>query len=166
MEVVGGVVAPEDLVNAGDGVSSDHLPLAAVAAHVRPPGGVDLLARGSAELHEGHAIAAPQQLGVALGFNDGVIVEDRAYNRGRGADAVTGASGESEGNGFIGFDHAVRRRIHHDGSGGGSSGEGGCFGGGCCRNAGVIGSQRCSAAHCVVDRESGGNSPASEEGIN
>ena len=77
MEEVGGVVAPEDLVNAGDRFSGDHLPLAAVAAHVRPPRGTDRLARSGAELHEGHAIAALQQLGVALIFDGGVIISRR-----------------------------------------------------------------------------------------
>ena len=60
-----GVVAPEDLVDAGDGVSGHHLPLAAIAAHVCPPGGVDLLADAT-DFHEGHAIAALKKLGVAL----------------------------------------------------------------------------------------------------
>ena len=81
VEVVGGVVAPEDLVNAGDRFSGDHLPLAAVAAHVRPPRGTDRLARSGAELHEGHAIAALQQLGVALWLQGGI---------GSAGDAISG----------------------------------------------------------------------------
>ena len=68
VEDVGGVVAPEDLVGAGVRFSGDHLPLAAVAAHVHPPGGIDLLARSGAEFHEGQPVAATQKLGVALGF--------------------------------------------------------------------------------------------------
>ena len=118
MQEVIGVVAPEDLVGAGDRFSGDHLPLAAVAAHVRPPGGVDLLARCSAELHEGHAITAPQQLGVALNFNGGVIIEDRANHRSRAADRVTAACGEGEGNGFVGLDRVISRWINGEGGSG------------------------------------------------
>ena len=79
VEEAGGVVAPEDLIDAGDGFSGQHLPLAAVAAGgADPPGGGDLLLRASAGLHEGQAIAAPEQLGVALGFQGGVGIADDA----------------------------------------------------------------------------------------
>ena len=77
-EEAGGVVAPEDLIDAGDGFSGQHLPLAADAAGgADPPGGRDPLPRASAELHEGQAIAAPEQLGVALIFDGGVISSRR-----------------------------------------------------------------------------------------
>ncbi len=76
VEEVVGVVAPEDLVAAGDGVSGQHLPLAAVAADGGVPGGGDLLA-GATDFHEGFAIAALEQLGVALTFNGGVIIDWR-----------------------------------------------------------------------------------------
>ena len=68
MEEAGGVVAPEDLVGAADGVSGEHLPLAAVATgRADTPRGRDLLPRAT-DIHEGLAIAALEQLGVALGF--------------------------------------------------------------------------------------------------
>ena len=78
VEEAGVVVAPEDLIDAGDGFSGQHLPLAAVAAGgADPPGGGDLLLRASAELYKGQAIAAPEQLGVALIFDGGVISSRR-----------------------------------------------------------------------------------------
>ena len=80
MENVGGVIAPEDLVVAADGVSGEHLPLAAFATgRADTPRGRDLLPRAS-DFHEGHAIGAPEQLGVALGFEGGVGIADDAIS--------------------------------------------------------------------------------------
>ena len=78
MEIVGGVVAQEDLVDAGDGFSGQHLPLGGNAAGRGSGGRVDLLPRASAELHEGFAITSAKQLGVALGFQGGVGAADDA----------------------------------------------------------------------------------------
>ena len=68
MEDAGGVVAPEDFVDTANGVSGQHLPFAAVVAgRADTPRGRDLLPRAT-DIHEGLAIAALEQLGVALGF--------------------------------------------------------------------------------------------------
>ena len=166
MEEVGGVVAPEDLVGAGDHFSGQHLPLAAVAAHIHPPGGIDLLARSGAELHEGHAISAHQQFGVALIINGGVVIKDRANHRSCGANAVSRACGKGEGNGFIGLNLNISRGIDCDVGGGGSSGKGDRLGGGCGGDTGVIGTKAGGADHGVVHRETTAGIASSEKGVN
>ena len=79
VEEAGGVVAPEDLVGAADGVSGQHLPFAAVVAGRAAPGGGDLLPSAT-DFHEGLAIAALEQLGVALGFEDCEGIADDAIS--------------------------------------------------------------------------------------
>ena len=81
VEEAGGVIAPEDFVDTANGVSGNHLPLAAVVAGLAAPGGGDLLAGGS-DFHEGFAIAALEQLGVALGLDRGEGAADDAISVG------------------------------------------------------------------------------------
>ena len=168
MEELVGVVAPEDLVGAGAVFSGDHLPFGAVAADRAAPGGADLLARGNAGhhgLHEGRAIAAPQQLDVALRFNGGVVVEDRAHHRSRGADAVARACSEGEGDGFIGLDLSISVGSHRDDGGGGAGSKGDRLGGWCGGDPGVIDANGGGAAHGVIYRQGGADLAAAAEEV-
>ena len=165
VEKAGGVVAPEDLVDAGDGVSGQRLPLAAVTAgRADTPGGNDLLPPAS-DFHEGHAIAAPEQLGVALGFQGGVVIEDRAHHRSRGADAVSAACSEGEGNGFIGLNFNISRGIDYDRGGGGVGGKDHRLGGGGGGDSGVIDAQGGGAGHGVIHRQGGCGGACAGKGI-
>ena len=101
VEEVSGVVAQEDLVDTADGVSGQHLPFRGVGASREIPGGGDFLLQASANLHEGLAIAALEQLCVALGFQGNVVVGDGAGDGGCGADGVAGTGREGEGDGFV-----------------------------------------------------------------
>ena len=172
MEEVGGVVAPEDLVVAGDRFSGEHLPLAEFVACGGVPGGGDLLAharaRARAELHEGLAIAAAEKPGVAKKFNGGGGggIENRANHPSRGADAVAVAWVKGKFNGFIGFDLRINCWIDRDGGAGATSGEthrpdGGPGGG----DAGVVGAEGGTTGHRVVHRQGSGGGTGSGEGI-
>ena len=99
-------------------------------------------------------------------IDEGVVVEDHAYNRSRGADAVGGACSEGEGNGFFGLDLSILGGIHRYGGDGGFRGKDHRLGGGAGRYAGVISSKRGGTAHGVVHRQSGCGRPGSCEGIN
>ena len=101
--MAGGVVAPEDLVYTGYGFGSQHLPGGAGVAWAggRAHEGDQRRRRASSGIRL--AITTAQQSRVALVFKRGVVIEDRAYNTGRGADAVTATGGQGEGDGFIGL---------------------------------------------------------------
>ena len=165
MQLAGGIIAPEDLIGITDRFSRQHLPGGAGAASTGGRTHQGDRRRGSANLDERLAIATAQQGRIALVFKCGVIIEDRAYNRCRGADAVAAAWGEAEGNGFIRLDRDVRRGIHADGGGGGSSGKAHRLGGGCGGDAGVIGAKAGGTAHGVIHRQGGGGGPCSREGV-
>ena len=88
----------------------------------------------------------------ACGIDEGVVVEDHAYNRGCGAYIVAAAGGEGEGNCFIHFDPYIRRGIHRDNGGVRTCNKAYRLGFWCGGNAGVVDAESGGAAHGVVDR--------------
>ena len=85
-------------------------------------------------------------------IDEGVVVEDRAYNRCRCADAVATACGEAEGNCFIRFVPNIRRGIHRDNCGVRTCGKAHRLGFWCGGNAGVVDAESGGTAHGVVHR--------------
>ena len=81
MDLIGGFVAPEDLVVAADGFGGEHQPIGVGIAGAGPPGRGDVEG-GSALLHDSLAVVAAEERGVALGFDrgegsadDGIAIE-------------------------------------------------------------------------------------------
>ena len=160
MDLVGGFVAPEDLVVATDGFGGEHQPIGVGIARVGTPGRGDVEGGGALEYHR-LAVAAAVQEGVAFRFDLAVIVENRTHHRSGGADAVASSCSQGKLDGFVRFDRGIGRRIHRDDRGGRTSGKADRLGGWRGRDTGVIRAEAGSAVYSVIHNQPSIDRPSS-----
>ena len=131
MYLAGGVVAPEELVGAGDRFSGQHLPSRAAVACAGRRTEIGDWRRGKAKVDISLTITPSQQRCITLIFNCNVVVKDRAYNCSRSTNAIADACGKSESDGFIGLDLKISRGIDRDDDSRSASGKAHRLCGGC-----------------------------------
>ena len=122
MDLVGGFVAPEDLVVATDGFGGEHQPIGVGIAGVGTPGRGDVEG-GSALEHHCLAVAAAVQEGVAFRFDLAVIIENRAGGCCLRADGIAQPWIERNDDGFVRLYFRIGARIDCERGCTGSGGE-------------------------------------------